>query len=189
MSLEQLVICHCAPVLRGMKVSNLLSCSYEEYPFLEKEMEVFSRRMRPFGLECSILCRCKRFALVLVYDLKKLDIQLTSLENSEYLAASGYSAGSLQSMLVQLSRRLSSCSGFPHEIGVFLGYPLADVAGFTENCGKNFKYSGYWKVYGDLETAKAMFKSYDLCRKECTLLAMNGGTLEEIIACSEKKSA
>ena len=59
MSLEQLVICHCAPVLRGMKVSNLLSCSYEEYPFLEKEMEVFSRRMRPFGLECSILCKCK----------------------------------------------------------------------------------------------------------------------------------
>ena len=38
---------------------------------------------------------------------------------------------------------------FPHEIGIFLGYPLADVAGFIRNKGRNCKCIGTWKVYGD----------------------------------------
>ena len=41
-------------------------------------------------------------------------------------------------MLTQLSRKLCCSAEFPHEIGVFLGYPLGDVVGFIENRGKNF---------------------------------------------------
>ena len=37
-------------------------------------------------------------------------------------------------MLTQLSRTLCCSAEFPHEIGVFLGYPLGDVVGFIEMC-------------------------------------------------------
>lgn len=52
-------------------------------------------------------------------------------------------------LLTQLSRRLCCSADFPHEIGVFLGYPLGDVVGFIENRGKNFTCCGCWKSYGD----------------------------------------
>ena len=45
--------------------------------------------------------------------------------------------------LRQLSNRLCLEHDFPHEIGIFLGYPLEDVVGFIENQGKNYTCSGY----------------------------------------------
>ncbi len=53
-----------------------------------------------------------------------------------------------------LSQRLCCEEDFPHEIGVFLGYPLADVIGFIQNRGKNFTACGYWKVYTDPTAAQ-----------------------------------
>jgi hypothetical protein len=65
----------------------------------------------------------------------------------------------------------NNCSGsdpdrdmkFPHEIGVFLGYPLQDVKGFIENNGRNSKYTGLWKVYGDKAASIRMFEKYRKC--------------------------
>ena len=54
---------------------------------------------------------------------------------------------------------------FPHEIGVLLGYPAEDVKGFVVNEGKNYLYSGYWKVYGDLSEAKQLFTNLTGRRK------------------------
>ena len=66
-------------------------------------------------------------------------------------------------LLRQLSARLRSRSGFPHEIGVFLGYPLEDVVGFMENKGKNYTCSGCWKSYGNPEEAACRFSRYHAC--------------------------
>lgn len=54
---------------------------------------------------------------------------------------------------------------FPHEIGIFLGYPIWDVEGFIEHKGQNYKFCGYWKVYQDVEGAKLKFKEYDRIRE------------------------
>ena len=63
----------------------------------------------------------------------------------------------------RLSLRLRENSEFPHEIGLFLGYPLADVKGFIENKGRNCKCSGCWKVYEDEEKAQKLFIKYRKC--------------------------
>ena len=54
---------------------------------------------------------------------------------------------------------------FPHEIGIFLGYPAEDVRGFVENGGCNYKLCGCWKVYGSVESARRKFAAYDRCRE------------------------
>lgn len=53
---------------------------------------------------------------------------------------------------------------FPHEIGIFLGYPLEDVDGFITHQGENCKLCGCWKVYGNVEQARRTFANYEKCR-------------------------
>ena len=55
------------------------------------------------------------------------------------------------------ARRLAG-DDFPHEVGLFLGYPPGDVEGFRLNHGRNFKLCGLWKVYCDMEQATARFQ-------------------------------
>ena len=83
----------------------------------------------------------------------------------------------------RLSERMRANNGFPHEIGVFLGYPPEDVMGFVRNKGKNYKYNGYWKVYGDVEQCKRRFAAYDSCRRHAACMLKGGATMEDIINC------
>ena len=52
---------------------------------------------------------------------------------------------------------------FPHEMGYFLGYPYADVAGFIRQHGKDYLAKGQWKVYEDLPGALRTFERYRRC--------------------------
>ena len=64
-----------------------------------------------------------------------------------------------------LKIRLCNEKVFPHEIGLLLGYPLADVKAFIATKGKNCIACGDWKAYGDEETAKCIFCKYKHCRE------------------------
>jgi hypothetical protein len=49
---------------------------------------------------------------------------------------------------------------FPHEIGLFLGYPPEDVEGFIRDKGKSPLAVGYWKVYGNVRRARRTFRIF-----------------------------
>ena len=66
-------------------------------------------------------------------------------------------------MLETLGRRLNQ-GDFPHEVGLFLGYPPEDVEGFRLHRGRDYKLAGCWKVYSDVERARQCFRRYGLCR-------------------------
>ena len=61
--------------------------------------------------------------------------------------------------------RLGESSEFPHEIGLFLGYPCEDVKGFIENKASSAKCVGCWKVYGDADKAQKQFELFKKCAK------------------------
>ena len=50
-------------------------------------------------------------------------------------------------------------------MGIFLGYPVDDVAGFINHCGNNCKACGQWKVYGDVEYAKNLLQNISDAKK------------------------
>ncbi len=58
--------------------------------------------------------------------------------------------------------RLRNDQGFPHEVGLFLGYPPADVDGFMHR-KQACKLSGIWKVYDDVEGASRQFARCKHC--------------------------
>ncbi len=97
---------------------------------------------------------------VLFYKPYLLNKVLSNEKNIRFLSRFGYEKStSLEASLERLSRRYSSIC--PHEIGIFLGYPIDDVLDFIYPSKKECLMKGYWKVYNDLERAKETFNSYD----------------------------
>lgn len=88
---------------------------------------------------------------------------LSSIPHRQFLRRLGYEPAETDGLLAQLARRLQTQPEFPHEIGVFLGYPLQDVIGFIENQGRNFTCCGFWKSYSDPAETQACFACYRKC--------------------------
>lgn len=126
-----------------------------------------NRLLNPKGVHIALLRVRKGAALIYVYRPAKLEKELYQEPTRAFLVRYGYdSQMDAQAMLVYLTSRLQESEYFPHEIGVFLGYPLEDVMGFIENCGSNCKCAGCWKVYSDEAQAKRRFEQY----KKCSLI-------------------
>ena len=82
--------------------------------------------------------------------------------------------------VVCLARRFRCSKDFPHEIGLFLGYPPEDVRGFMEQGSRACKCVGCWKVYGDVEAAQKRFDTFRSC-KDCYLRCVTrGNTIEQL---------
>ncbi len=160
-SFERTLAVHSAPTLLGIKCANLISVATDETNMHDYQQEFESRS----GLQMRILCRCRERMLLYVYHETLLAMQLNQSEIMAFLEQFGYTENmTICERLAYLASRMK-CGDFPHEIGLFLGYPLADVKGFIENHGKNCLLCGCWKVYSNPESAKQTFANYDRCRE------------------------
>lgn len=83
--------------------------------------------------------------------------------NAEILEAECGGCMDQGACVARLMQRISASAEFPHEIGLFLGYPPEDVKGFIECGGRDCKACGYWKVYGDVWKAETLFRKYTKC--------------------------
>ena len=69
---------------------------------------------------------------------------------------------------------------FPHEIGVFLGYPARDVRGFM--AGEKATCRGAWHAYGDEQTAKRRFRMLEIHERRCRDRFASGEPLYALFA-------
>ena len=166
MSLEDSLIKHCSPTLAGIKLASL----YRFFPEDAQQFALQLKRWREWfvlnGLRLLVLkgYRESNSYLLYLYRPYTLAQELERPEVSEFLGSLGYDmSGGYDGVLRQLILRLHQCAEFPHEIGIFLGYPLEDVIGFIKNGGKNYTYCGCWKSYGDPIEASRRFSSYRSC--------------------------
>lgn len=88
-------------------------------------------------------------SLVLFYHPSGLADALACPENRAVLRQCGYAeTASPADRLAELKRRFSS-GKLPHEVGVFIGYPAKDVAGFMADLPRTPVHRGDWQVFGD----------------------------------------
>ena len=161
---EQKLAFHAAPSLLGIKASCMLSLSRREFD-IEENINRFNKKAAVKGLHIDVLCECGSKALLLVYNRKLLQKRLSDAVIRRFLAAYGYSEDmNFEECISRLSYRIRNNDDFPHEVGIFLDYPLEDVIGFIENGGANYKFCGCHKVYGDEEKAVRTFSNYAKCR-------------------------
>lgn len=165
-SFEALLVSQCSPTLAGVKPANLFSCRLSDPEEAARCAAYWSGQLALCGISIRVLKLCKQTstALVYVYRHRWLGTILAQERIRDFLAHTGYTGGQdIDGMLDQLSLRLCAKQEFPHEIGVFLGYPLEDVVGFIDNKGRNFTCCGCWKTYGDPAEAEKRFRIYEKC--------------------------
>ena len=97
--------------------------------------------------------------LVLLYNEDMLEDVLKCDFNQHFLKHFGYKQFDCMNALSLLKSRFEEAC--PHEVGIFLGYPLHDVKCFA-NCTKRKCLAvGYWKVFYELDVALETFNRYD----------------------------
>lgn len=179
---ENILAAFCSPVLFSKKVSNLVSISKKEIPEIDSIIEMYNANFKDMGIRIEKMCECENRALLLVYRGVKLIEHLNSEKISYILWEYGYEKSEEIEDYLSILRNRIAMEKFPHEIGLFLGYPLEDVLGFIENSGRNYKYCGYWKVYGDEIEAKKLFLLYDNMKAFLIAELKRGRELNNIVA-------
>ena len=166
---ETVMIEQCAPVLAGLKPAGLFRYETRDCADLAHRVRSWNEQLNGKGLRVRVMKGCARTHrfLIYVYREAQLSAVLADRAVQEFLRQEGYQLPAEQeqtgALLNQLSRRLCCQAEFPHEIGVFLGYPLPDVVGFIENRGQNFTCCGCWKSYGEPAAARRRFDQLSKC--------------------------
>jgi len=118
---------------------------------------------------------------VLLYKRPNLEACVKRRENALFLQEKGYLYYfSLNDYFKILKERFTE--DCPHEIGIFLGFPADDVAGFIRNKGHNYLLCGYWKVYKDMDRAMRIFSIFDKS-KEYILDILTGKKVNSPLKC------
>ncbi len=175
MSLTELLIIHCAPTLMGKKCSSLVCLKNLDSPY---EEELAGLRMK--GLSFFFLTNRKGCPLLFLYRREKLEKIIRKAKARKMLRQDGYDTSSLEGCLRRLGKRMQEEEEFPHEIGIFLGYPVEDVKGFIENDGENFILSGPWKVYHNRKKAERTFRIYSDCTKCLLRIHEEGSAIDRL---------
>lgn len=158
-----------------------MSCRRDQFPHLPWQLEEYGRAFAPKGVQFRILCACSERYLLLVYRRSLLEQYLAQDRVGELLERFGYRREQpLEAKLERLGRRAGGQKGFPHEIGLFLGYPPEDVEGFIRHAGSKFKLCGCWKVYGDVDSASRQFVRIAQVCRACVRRVEQGETLFDV---------
>lgn len=161
--LESEIITYCVPTLAGIKTANMFSYKPLRMDELFLEIQSANKKLNEKGVYLEVLKIGDSRALIYVYRRKKLEDDLKRESVGLLLKNCGYTGQEPEQCIQQLKRRFSQHSDFPHEVGLFLGYPLDDVKGFIDQKGKNYKCTGIWKVYGNEKETQSIFRKLKKC--------------------------
>lgn len=162
---EKLLIRNCAPTLAGLKTGSLFTCPYQNQERLLEAIRKLNQKLVKKGLRLLPMRFSESKALIYLYRPGKLRKDLRNDSAASLLRCRGYDPDRCEHCVKKLACKLRSEQDFPHEIGLFLGYPPEDVQGFICQGPDGCKCTGCWKVYGDPEAAQRKFDQYKKCTR------------------------
>ncbi|AYF54559.1 hypothetical protein Z957_12230 [Clostridium sp. K25] len=171
-----------APTLAGEKVSSLVNFNKTRkrnlYSFWMKYKEEI---IDVLNIECFELKKTEDMCVVLFYNDNQLTDILSNARNQKFLSRFNYSNfnSNIECLEILKERYENLC---PHEIGIFLGYPLKDVIDFVECPNKQCLLLGYWKVYNDIKDAQIKFNKFDSIKDKVVYLMVQGTEPSRILS-------
>jgi hypothetical protein len=168
-----------AEVLAGVKPANLVNivnrpnaCGANLYKLWKRFGEEI---LSDADLRAEVLRDRGDSLLVLLHDSNQLRELLETPRALRFLWRAGYPAYTTwREALEELKGRLKT-EEFPHEIGLFLGYPLKDVAAFIGWSPLPFTCQGPWKIYGDPRSSLELAERHRACRGKMVRRLSRGG--------------
>ena len=177
---EEVIVDNCSPTLAGIKTGNLFTVKITDKTDILREIRELNCELGSKGIRVIPMKRTKDSALIYLYRPKNLKEDLKDPRALKLLRKRGYSYESPERLIVQLIRRLKEDESFPHEIGLFLGYPPSDVTCFIEHPCKGVKCCGCWKAFSKPEKAKKIFKRFNMCTRAYKEMSRKGKSLQQL---------
>lgn len=120
--------------------------------------------LKSSNIKLRVIDKYKGRRHVLFYQEQSLNNVLKQAETIKLLVELGYPRNyTLEVYLDYLTDRLNS-DEFPHEIGIFLGYPLKDVKGYLGKSNLRLVHSNGWQVYGNVHVSQRRLESFKEAR-------------------------
>lgn len=148
------------PVILGSKPSEILNISSKD-----KEKEIKLQKIEAFFSKCfkisyNVISTPDGGIRILFVNEESLAKILENKKCINFLKFLGYpSYTHLKEYINILVEKLHS-QEFPHEIGIFLGYPLKDVVGFMGYGNYKFYKTKYWRIYGDPSISAIVYNRF-----------------------------
>ena len=179
---DELIIKHCSPTLAGLKPGNIFNFDFESDEELQESFTRLNKILGTKGLRALPLIYTKGGGRAIVYIYRPGMLTEVISEDSvrSILKDLGYSPQNMNVCVAQLMEKMRKADkdSFPHEIGLFLGYPAEDVQGFMRSHARSHKLCGAWKVYGNEERAKKTFDAYNKCKADYSRRFKEIGSIE-----------
>lgn len=178
--LSNKVIRYCSPTLAGLKSGNMFSMPCKNFKDLLCDIRQLNRRLDAKGVKIIPLRHSNERCLLYVFRPSALIGDLADEQARQILRDSGYKSCKPSECIGRLLKRVKFSEEFPHEIGLFLGYPPEDVRGYMMDGGRCPKCTGCWQVYGDESSALAKFEMFRCCTRIFCRMAAMGLSIEEL---------
>ena len=184
---ESVLVRHAAPCLAGIKPANLVAFSTLDAQWCT----AYNALLNTQDIYFAPLCVYKNKMQVLIYRKDLLYKYCRDSAVKYVLQLLGYETDKgIEAIIAVLKRKMESlalrqggcCKDiFPHEIGLFLGYPVEDVLLYIKTGGRGCLFCGYWKVYTNPKQAQQIFRQYTECKERFALQIKRGMTLSQIV--------
>ena len=177
---EALIVRHCSPTLAGLKTANMFNCKYTDKAELMKSIRSVNNMLKGKGVRMIPLRLANGSALIYVYRPKKLEDDLKSPASEAILSSCGYDEGTAARLIRELMARLGGSEDFPHEIGLFLGYPPEDVRCFMCDRNRECRCVGCWRAYTNGSEAEKTFARFKKCTEVYCMKLREGYPLSKL---------
>ena len=177
---EKYLVEHCAPTLAGLKTGGLVNVAFDSAAYANCEVCRLNRMLTGKGIRIIPLRYQSGRMLLYVYRPSMLKKDLENKTARSLLERMGYRFGHVDLGVALLARKMKECPQFPHEIGLFLGYPPEDVDAFIHHRDTGCKCVGTWRVYGDETKARKEFARYKKCKEVYGRLFRDGRSIASL---------
>lgn len=159
--IEKFLIYNASLVISGAKPSATITLKKNTDNIFNKWMKYGREFLKAIDLDYIELREGENSLIILVYNRVFLSNHIFKEENKRFLMKIGYEAKEDINRYIEKLKERYDKYKCPHELGVFLGFPIDDVKDFMECSDKRCLRCGYWLVYNDVEKAKMVFNHYD----------------------------
>ncbi|MCK4851687.1 MAG: DUF3793 family protein [Candidatus Omnitrophica bacterium] len=167
-----------APVLVGLKPSSLFGfCKRREIEgesFYDQWAEDREKIAAALGVSFKELKDAPCGRQVLFYRPESLRRVIARPENRIFLGEFGYSSCRSPEEYLKLLKTRFNGRSFPHEIGIFLGYPLKDVKGFIHKGSMPLMARGRWQVFGEASGSMRLMRMHEKAERIFQSFIRNG---------------
>ncbi len=143
----------------GVKPASLINASRRALEFCR------ARFGRDNGVEYAVVKRHEVRVQLFVWHRESLARTLADPRMRACLERLGYPTDASPEELVQRVTGKIQGNAYPHEIGLFLGYPIKDVYGFMGFPIPYRKTMG-WRMYGDVRPSERAYDAYKRAREQ-----------------------